>query len=270
MASRMEYEPDSPLSYDVEEGELSSGRSSPGTIRENASECSTKTDDCEPVTTMTVEVDKDHTHPPNQPAPLNQPTPLDRALRIAEHTVRPKTLDVRKILESFRTRTNRNNQVNQTNQADITELKNTKLSYQHNKPVNNHIHQHNERNNQKVSPSMPLHPPPVKPLPPVEEKTTNNNRMQQRVQQKWFERKSSHIRPNKLRFPYALTPRSNNIKSFFHQSTNKQSPTSTVSETIWFTEMDPRNLTHIARNITLYSHKENGLICHLNLKCTSF
>ena len=37
MASRMEYEPDSPLSYDMEEGELSSGRSSPGTLRENAS-----------------------------------------------------------------------------------------------------------------------------------------------------------------------------------------------------------------------------------------
>ena len=44
MAPKMEYEPESsykansPLSYDVEEGELSSGsgRSSPGTIRDNA------------------------------------------------------------------------------------------------------------------------------------------------------------------------------------------------------------------------------------------
>ena len=46
MASRMDYEQESPykpLSYDVEEGELSSGsgRSSPGTIRDNASECGT-------------------------------------------------------------------------------------------------------------------------------------------------------------------------------------------------------------------------------------
>ena len=47
MAHRMDYEhespykADSPLSYDVEEGELSSGsgRSSPGTIRNDASEC---------------------------------------------------------------------------------------------------------------------------------------------------------------------------------------------------------------------------------------
>ena len=53
MASRMDYEQespykaDSPLSYEVEEGELSSGsgRSSPGTIRDNESECSTQTDD---------------------------------------------------------------------------------------------------------------------------------------------------------------------------------------------------------------------------------
>ena len=53
MASRMDYESespykaDSPLSYDVEEGELSSGsgRSSPGTIRDIASDCSTQMDD---------------------------------------------------------------------------------------------------------------------------------------------------------------------------------------------------------------------------------
>ena len=46
MVSRMDYEQESPykadslLSYDVEEGELSSasGHSSPGTIRDNASE----------------------------------------------------------------------------------------------------------------------------------------------------------------------------------------------------------------------------------------
>ena len=53
MASRMDYEiespykADSPLSYDVEEGELSpgSGRSSPGTVHDNASDCSTQKDD---------------------------------------------------------------------------------------------------------------------------------------------------------------------------------------------------------------------------------
>ena len=68
--------------------------------------------------------------------------------------------------------------------------------------------------------------------------------MQQRVQQRWFERNSSHIRPNNLRFPYAVTPRSNNRKSFFHQSTNEQSPTATVMEIIWFQEKDPRTLNN--------------------------
>ena len=70
MASGMDYEIESPyktdypLSYDVEEGELSpgSGRSSPGTIRDNASDCSTLTDDNfdhpqDRVTTMRIEVD---------------------------------------------------------------------------------------------------------------------------------------------------------------------------------------------------------------------
>ena len=72
MTSRVDYEQesphkaDSPLSYHVEEGELSSGtgRSSPGTIRDRASECSTQTDDYidnshpqETVTTMRVEVE---------------------------------------------------------------------------------------------------------------------------------------------------------------------------------------------------------------------
>ena len=65
MASKMEYEEspykaDSPLSYDVEEGELSSGprSSSPGTIRDNASECSTQTNEyVETVTSMRVVVD---------------------------------------------------------------------------------------------------------------------------------------------------------------------------------------------------------------------
>ena len=68
MATGMEYESpyksDSPFSYEVEEGELSSGsgRSSPGTVRDNASDCGTQTDDqmeniSETVTTMRVHLD---------------------------------------------------------------------------------------------------------------------------------------------------------------------------------------------------------------------
>ena len=104
MASKMEYEPESPykaespLSYDVEEGELSSGseRSSPGTIRNNASECSTQTDEyVETVTSMRVDVDNS-TDEQHKRTGSNQLTPQEIARIIAEKTVKPKTIDVRK------------------------------------------------------------------------------------------------------------------------------------------------------------------------------
>ena len=91
MVSRMDYEQESPykadslLSYDVEEGELSSasGRSSPGTIRDNAFEYSTQTDDYidnshpqETVTTMSVEVENTTSEQYTQTA-LNQKTPQE-------------------------------------------------------------------------------------------------------------------------------------------------------------------------------------------------
>ena len=98
MTTRLDYEQesphkaDSPLSYDVEEGELSSGsvRSSPGTIRDNASECSTQTDDYidkshpqETVTTMRVEVENKTSEHFTQTA-FNQKTPQEIARIIYE------------------------------------------------------------------------------------------------------------------------------------------------------------------------------------------
>ncbi|XP_075264958.1 uncharacterized protein LOC142357164, partial [Convolutriloba macropyga] len=73
MASNMDYESpyksDSPFSYEVEDGELSceSGRSSPGTIRDCASECGTQTEsnmitDNEKVTTFRVELENNQEH----------------------------------------------------------------------------------------------------------------------------------------------------------------------------------------------------------------
>ena len=64
MATGMEYKSDSRFSYEVEEGELSSGsgRSSPGTVRDDASDCGTQTDDqmeniSETATTMRLHLD---------------------------------------------------------------------------------------------------------------------------------------------------------------------------------------------------------------------
>ena len=50
----------------------------------------------------------------------------------------------------------------------------------------------------------------------------------------------SNTRPNNLRFPHAVTPRSNNPKSFFHISTYEQSPSVQTSETVLFKNDDPR------------------------------
>ena len=60
------YKSDSPFSYEVEEGELSceSGRSSPGTIRDCASDCGTQTEtnmitDDEKIKTFRVELENE-------------------------------------------------------------------------------------------------------------------------------------------------------------------------------------------------------------------
>ena len=50
----------------------------------------------------------------------------------------------------------------------------------------------------------------------------------------------SNTRPNNLRFPHAVTPRSTNPKSFFHICTYEQSPSTRVSETICFKNDNPR------------------------------
>ena len=195
MASKMELEPespskaDSPLSYDVEKGELSSGsgRSSPATIRDNASECSTQTydqfDNSHPhdtVTTMRVEVDNT-TNEQYTLTALNQLTPQDIARIIAEKSVRPKTTDVRKNIESSRTW--KNNNVAEPSTSTCTH------SYQNNRPQNRQQNSNSNPSETHISPPLPNYPPP-------------------------------------------LTPRSNNRKSFFHQSTNEQTPTATVMETI--------------------------------------
>ena len=221
------YKTDSPLSYDVEEGELSpgSGRSSPGTIRDNASDCSTQTDDNfdrpqDRVTTMRIEVENATSAQQTQ---TDQCTSQEIANHISEHIGKKRQSDTRRNLDSFRNRTNE--QGTSTNSH----------SYQNNRPSNK------TSNETYVSLPLPTYPPPVRPSPPNDYKTATN-RIQNSAHQSWIATKPHHIGPNNLRFPYAVTPRSNNRKSFFHQSTNEQNPTTTVLETIWIQKKDPRTL----------------------------
>ena len=215
------YKSDSPFSYKVEDGELScgSGRSSPGTIRDCASECGTQTEsnmitDNEKVTTLRVELENNQEH---------VQTPHEIARKINNK------FGNRRNLQSFDTSNNRTSNISEQRTNIAVH------SYQNTRPRQNY---NQNTNNTYMSPPLPNYPPPVRPPPP-----SDNYPPQSNVRQRLFTRQTVP-NTNNLRFPYAVTPRSNNRKSFFHQSTNEQTPTETVMETVWFQDKDPKTLSN--------------------------
>ena len=225
MASNMDYESpyksDSPFSYEVEDGELSceSGRSSPGTIRDCASECGTQTEsnmitENEKVTTFRVELENNQEH---------VQTPQEIARKINNK------FGNRRNLQSFDTSNNSTSNISEQRTNIAVH------SYQNTRPRQNYDQ---NTSNTYMSPPLPNYPPPVRPPPP-----SDNYPPQSNVRQRLFTRQTVP-NTNNLRFPYAVTPRSNNRKSFFHQSTNEQTPTETVMETIWFQDKDPKTLSN--------------------------
>ena len=225
MASNMDYESpfksDSPFSYEVEDGELSceSGRSSPGTIRDCASECGTQTEsnmitDNEKFTTIRVELENNQEH---------VQTPQEIAWKINNK------FGNRRNLQSFDTSNNSTSNISEQRTNIAVH------SYQNTRPRQNY---NQNTSNTYMSPPLPNYPPPVRPPPP-----SDNYPPQSNVRQRLFTRQTVP-NTNNLRFPYAVTPRSNNRKSFFHQSTNEQTPTETVMETVWFQGKDPKTLSN--------------------------
>ena len=225
MASNMDYESpyksDSPFSYEVEDGELSceSGRSSPGTIRDCASECGTQTEsnmitDNEKVTTFRVELENNQEH---------VQTPQEIARKINNK------FGNRRNLQSFDTSNNSTSNISEQRTNIAVH------SYQNTRPRQNY---NQNTSNTYMSPPLPNYPPPVRPPPP-----SDNYPPQSNVRQRLFTRQTVP-NTNNLRFPYAVTIRSNNRKSFFHQSTNEQTPTETVMETVWFQDKDPKTLSN--------------------------
>ena len=225
MASNMDYESpyksDSPFSYEVEDGELSceSGRSSPGTIRDCASECGTQTEsnmitDNEKFTTFRVELENNQEH---------VQTPQEIARKINNK------FGNRRNLQSFDTSNNSTSNISEQRTNIAVH------SYQNTRPRQNY---NQNTSNTYMSPPLPNYPPPVRPPPPSDNYPPQNN-----VRQRLFTRQTVP-NTNNLRFPYAVTPRSNNRKSFFHQSTNEQTPTETVMETVWFQDKDPKTLSN--------------------------
>ena len=140
-----------------------------------------------------------------QQTQINQRTPQERVNIISEQVGKKRQSDTRRNLDSFPNRTNEQGTSTSTH------------SYQNNCPNNK------TQSETYVYPPLPNYPPPERP-PPPDDYTTDNNRYQNSVQQRWFGSNPHHIRLNNLRFPYAVTPRSNNRKSFFHQSTNELTP----------------------------------------------
>ena len=220
------YKSDSPFSYEVEEGELSceSGRSSPGTIRDCASDCGTQTEtnmitNDENIKTLRVELE-------NETQIVQTPQEIARKIQ--------NRFGNRRNLQSFDTGNNNINNISEqgTNIAAH--------SYQNTRPRQNYIYNSNDT---YMSPPLPNYPPPVRPPPPSDNYIIDQPHTQNNVRQRLFTRTTMPT-TNNLRFPYAVTPRSNNRKSFFHQSTNEQTPTETVMETIWFQNKDPKNLSN--------------------------
>ena len=220
------YKSDSPFSYEVEEGELSceSGRSSPGTIRDCASDCGTQTEtnmitDDEKIKTFRVELE-------NETQIVQTPQEIARKIQ--------NKFGNRRNLQSFDTSNNNINNISEqgTNIAAH--------SYQNTRPRQNYNYNSSDT---YMSPPLPNYPPPVRPPPPSDNYIIDQPHTQNNVRQRLFARTTIPT-TNNPRFPYAVTPRSNNRKSFFHQSTNEQTPTETVMETIWFQNKDPKNLSN--------------------------
>ena len=220
------YKSDSPFSYEVEEGELSceSGRSSPGTIRDCASDCGTQTEtnmitNDENIKTLRVELE-------NETQIVQTPQEIARKIQ--------NRFGNRRNLQSFDTGNNNINNISEpgTNIAIH--------SYQNTRPRQNYNYNSSDT---YMSPPLPNYPPPVRPPPPSDNYVIDQPQTQNNVRQRLFARTTMPT-TNNLRFPYAVTPRSNNRKSFFHQSTNEQTPTETVMETIWFQNKDPKTLSN--------------------------
>ena len=220
------YKSDSPFSYEVEEGELSceSGRSSTGTIRDCACDCGTQTDNNmitndENIKTLRVELE-------NETQIVQTPQEIARKIQ--------NRFGHRRNLQSFDTGNNNINNISEQGTNIATH------SYQNTRPRQNYNYNSSDT---YMSPPLPNYPPPVRPPPPSDNYIIDQTHTQNNVRQRLFARTTIPTK-NNLRFPYAVTPRSNNRKSFFHQSTNEQTPTETVMETIWFQNKDPKNLSN--------------------------
>ena len=261
MMTDNEIQANSPISYTVEEGEISSGEASPATIVE------THTMDTGVQTTSQPQsTESSRPQSPESSPPKNLVMHIDNpANKPVKHTSlsEKKKGNAAKVKRAI----NQNVQFNPSNKTVAN------LAYPSNQvhatplcqstpviqPTMQHLYYTNPYNNNNLytHPPMPVFPPPIvynphlpesMPEPPSEINGTTpvHNRLVKPVNpivehyNQVQRGEISNTRPDNLRFPHAVTPRTNNPKSFFHLSTYEQSPSTHISETVWFKNDDPR------------------------------
>ena len=281
MSSEFEFKPDSPLSYSLEEGEISSRATSPSSV---ATVVESTTMDTAVQTSTRPQSPSQSEQPPSERPPSERPPseqpPSERPP--SEQGQKLKNLVVHvddtygqewhsSLSEKMKQIATRAKQAQQQQQVKYhpNHQPIANFSYQYNQlhasplcqstpivtPTMQQVYFTNPYESQY--PPMPVYPPPAAFNPPMPAQlpetptelngtTPVHNRLGKPVNPiiehyKLVQRgEISNTRPNNLRFPHAVTPRSNKPKSFFITSTYEQSPSTRVSETIWFKNDDPR------------------------------
>ena len=275
MSSECEFKADSPLSYSVEEGEISSGATSPATIVES--------------TTMDTAVQTSTR--PQSPSPSERP-PSERPPSEQEQKVKSLVVQVDNSYgqERYSSLSEKRKQIaSRAKQAhqQVTYHPNhqpiANLSYQYNQvhasplcqstpivtPTTQQVYYTNPYSNDSQYPPMPVYPPPAAfnppmpapmPEPPTELNgpTSVHNRLGKYVnpiiEHYYLVQRGeiSNTRPNNLRFPHAVTPRSTNPTKVFSTSGRASSHTALASARPYGSKMmiPDCTRTQIMRSIT--------------------
>ena len=272
------FQADSPIRYTVEEGEISSGAASPATIIE------TQTMDTVVQTTsqpQSTELSRPQSPESSRPKNLvvHIDNPADKPVKLTSLSEKRKdnTAKVKRAID-------------QNVQFGPIDKPVENLAYLSNKvhatplcqstpviqPTMQHLYYTNPYNNKSIytHPPMPVFPTPIVYSPPLPESmpeppseingtTPVHNRLGKPVNpivenhNQVRRGEISNTQSNNLRFPHAVTPRSNNPNSFFHLGTYEQSPIH-ISETVWFKNDDPRLYANP------YNEQHNPLLSFIN------
>ena len=247
MSSECEFKPDSPLSYSVEEGEISSGATIPSSA---ATVVQSSTMDTGEQTSTRPQSPSTSERPPSERPPSEQEPKVKSLVVHIDNTYGQEHYS--SLSEKKKQITSRAKQAHQQVKYHPNHQPIANLSYQYNQvhasslcqatpivtPTIQQVYYTNPYESQY--PPMPVYPPPASfnppmpepmPEPPTELNGTTpvHNRLAKHVNPiiehyNLVQRgEISNTRPNNLRFPHAVIPRISNPKSFFSTSARTSS-----------------------------------------------